>query len=69
MTLQQEIQSFISVLPDSKLLALRPLLAELADDSIIIETDLTAAEQKEIQECRALYRENPDSFTPLSKLR
>jgi len=67
MTLRQEIQSYIDVMPEEKLLALKPLLFVLANDTIIIETDLTDDEYAIIAKGIAVYRENPDSYVSLSE--
>jgi len=66
MTLRQEIQSYIDAMPEEKLLALKPLLFELVNDTVIIDADLTDEEYVIIEKGIAAYRKNPDSYTPLS---
>jgi hypothetical protein len=68
MTLRQEIFACIDDIPESKLIALKPLLYALADDSIVIETDLTQKEREIIAEGMAEYRANPNSFVPLNEI-
>jgi hypothetical protein len=53
--LQKELQSYISVLPDSALAALKPLLAMLVSEEPIIEADLTPEEKKIILQGREEY--------------
>ena len=65
MTLRQEIYTYIEDIPDSKLVALKPLLFALADDSIAIERDLTDEERALIIQGMMEYEDNPDSFVPL----
>jgi len=68
MTLRQEIHACIDDMPESKLIALKPLLFALVDDSIVIETDLTQEERARIAEGMADYRKNPENFVSLDKL-
>ena len=65
MTLRQEIYTYIDDIPESKLAALKPLLFALADDSIVIEHDLTDEERALIIQGMVDYEDNPDSFIPL----
>ena len=44
MTLRQEVHAFIDDIDEKKLVALKPLLYTLREDSIFIETDLAADE-------------------------
>lgn len=53
--LRQEVQCFIDSLSESKLEALRPLLTLLADESVVIETDLTDEEKDIIRQGREEY--------------
>lgn len=64
--IRKEIQEYIDIIPDSKLEALKPLLTVLADDSIVIETDLTDEEKAIIAEGREEYKKGP--FVPLSSI-
>jgi len=69
MTLRQEIYACIDDISESKLIALKPLLVALADDSVVIEYDLTDEERAEIAEVIAEYRTSPGSFTLLDDLK
>ena len=53
---------------ESKLIALKPLLCVLADDSIVIETDLTVEEITVVAQGVAAYKNNPETFIPLSSI-
>jgi hypothetical protein len=68
MTLRQEIHTYIDDITENKLLALKPLLFALADDSIVIEKDLTDEERDIIIRGMADYDANPDSFVALSEI-
>jgi len=66
--LRQEIHTYIDDIAESKLIALKPLLFALADDSIMIERDLTNEECALVAAGMADYESNPDSFVPLDKV-
>ena len=68
MTLRQEIYACIEDISESKLVALKPLLVALADDSVTIEYDLTSKERAEVAKGIAEYKANPGSFTLLDDL-
>jgi len=68
MTLRQEIFTYINDIPDSKLVALKPLLFALADDTNAIENDLTEEEQALVTLGMTEYDVNPDSFIPLDMI-
>ena len=68
MTLRQELQMCIDDIPESKLMALKPLLFSLADDAIVLETNLSAHEKALIAQGLAEYQSDPSSFTLLSDL-
>lgn len=53
--IRKEIQDYINSIPDSKLEALKPLLNVLADDSVMVETNLTDEEKTIIAQGRADY--------------
>ena len=53
--IKKEIQEYISVLPDSALLALKPLLTLLITEEPIIETNLTEEEKAIISRGREEY--------------
>ena len=65
MTLRQEIYTYIDNIPESKLVALKPLLFALADDSIVVEYDLTDDELELVKQGMVEYEDNPNSFVPL----
>jgi hypothetical protein len=66
--LRKELHSFIDTIPEQRLPALRPLLADMADrDWLVIETDLT---DEEIALCEAGikdYKEHPETFITLDE--
>ena len=68
MTVRQEIHYFVDEITESKLLALKPLLCALADESVVIETDLTNEEKELIAKGISDYEINPDSFVPLENV-
>jgi len=68
MTIRQEIHSFIDEISESKLAALKPLLCALADESMVIETNLTDEERTIIAESMDDYSANPGTFIPLKRL-
>jgi uncharacterized membrane protein affecting hemolysin expression len=43
--IRREVLEYICVIPDSKLEALKPILSILADESVVIEADLTDEER------------------------
>lgn len=55
--IRKEILEYIENISDSKLEALKPVLAVLADESVIIETDLTDEEKAIVKEGRENYKE------------
>lgn len=64
--IRKEIQDYISVLPDSKLEALKPLLTLLVNDTLVAETDLTDEERAIIVRGRAEYAKG--GYVPLDSL-
>lgn len=68
MTVRQEIHAYIDDIPESKLIALKPLLLTLADESITIEYDLTTEERFIVNKGMTEYEANPDSFVPLAEI-
>jgi hypothetical protein len=64
--LRKELHTLIDTMPEQRLPALKPLLADMADrDWLVIETDLT---QEEIAICETgakEYREHPENFISL----
>jgi hypothetical protein len=69
MTVRQEIHAYIDDISESKLIALKPLLSALADESIIIERDLTEEERDIIAKGMLEYESNPEIFIPLDKIK
>ena len=68
MSVRQEAHAFIDEITENKLIALKPLLCALADESIVIETDLTDEEQSVIAAGLREYEKNPGSFVSLEKI-
>ncbi len=68
MTIRQEIHTYIDDISESKLIALKPLLFALADESIVIERNLTEEERANITNGMADYAANPNNFVPLSDI-
>jgi len=66
--MRQEIHCYIDDITESKLVVLRPLLLALANDSIVIEQNLTNEERSLIAQGMAAYEENPNDFIPLKKV-
>lgn len=64
--IKREIQEYISVLPDSALLALKPLLTLLIAEEPIIETDLTEEEKAIVLRGREEYSKG--SYIPLREI-
>jgi len=54
--IRKEIMNYINDIPDIKLEALRPILTLLADEIIVLETDLTNDEKLIISEGREEYK-------------
>jgi hypothetical protein len=68
--LRKELHSFIEIMPERNLSALRPLMAVLAgiDEAVVIETDLTDEEHKLIEEGVRRYYEEPSNFVTLESV-
>ena len=69
MTLRQEIHTYIEDIPESKLIALKPLLIALVDEAIVIEQNLTDEERTLIVTDMMEYEHNHDSFVSLSRIK
>jgi len=54
--IRKEIMNYINDIPDIKLEALRPILTLLADEIIIVETDLSNDEIAIVSEGREEYK-------------
>ena len=68
MTVRQEIHAYVDDFSESELMALKPLLSTLANDSIVIESDMTDEERELHVQGMETYRANPDSYIPLDDL-
>ena len=69
MTIRQELHNYIDDISENKLIALKPLLFALADESIIIENNLTDDEHILITQGMAEYEKNPGNFVSLENLK
>jgi hypothetical protein len=67
--IRQEVQEYIDNISDNKLIALKPILSLLADDMVVLETDLTDEERSIIARGREEYAKNPESFVPLESIK
>jgi len=63
---REQILNSISIMPDSKLELLLPLIDHLAEDNFSIETNLTQEEKDIIKQGRAKYKKG--DFVPLESL-
>ena len=68
MTLREEIHSYIDDLPESKLLAIKPILLVLVDDSVVIELYITEEERLLCEQAWEEYERNPGSFVRLEDI-
>jgi hypothetical protein len=68
MTIRQEIHNCIEDISESKLIVLKPLLFALAEESIVIENNLTDEERILFAQGMAEYEKNPDSFISLENV-
>lgn len=64
--LRKELHEYLDCLPESKLEAIKPILTLLADDTIVIESDLTDAEKEIIRQGREEYRRG--GYVPLDSI-
>jgi len=65
--LRRELHAFIDRIPPKRLTALKPLLADLADDDYVVETDLTEEERILLSEGVTEYENNPASFITIEE--
>jgi len=65
---RKKLHTFIDALPDYSLAAVEPLLSYLADEPLIVETDLTTEEQAIIAEGDRHFEEHPEDFVPLKSI-
>jgi len=63
---REQILNSISIMPDSKLELLLPLIDHLAEDNFSIETNLTQEEKNIIKQGRAEYKKG--DYVPLESL-
>ena len=68
MTIRQEIHNCIEDISESKLIVLKPLLFALAEESIVIENNLTDEERTLIAQGMEEYEMNPDKFVFLENV-
>jgi hypothetical protein len=66
--IKQEINHYIDIIPEHKLPALLPLLEILADEPLIIETNLTKHEKEIIKKGRE-KRLNGEKFYKLDEVK
>ena len=66
--LRQEIHAVIDTLSERNLHALHPLLTILAEEPVVIETDLTPEEHALIAEGVKRYHEHPEEFVSLESI-
>jgi hypothetical protein len=67
-TIRQELKSFIDLIPERNLYALKPLLTVLVDEPLVIETDLTDEEHALIAKGVKQFHEHPEDFVPLESI-
>jgi hypothetical protein len=70
---RRELKRYIDAIPESNLEIVRPMLYFLAgnqaNESLIIETNLTADEKAIIKTGRRERKEHPENFTPWVEVR
>jgi len=64
--IKQEIQEYISILPDNALMALKPIITLLVAEEPLVETDLTDEEKSIILRGRTAYAKG--DYVPLSEI-
>lgn len=71
--IRRELKRYIDAIPENNLEIVRPMLFFLAgnqaNDPLVIETDLTAAEKVVVKAGRKERREHPENFTPWSTIK
>ncbi|MDR2471119.1 MAG: hypothetical protein LBD09_03290 [Treponema sp.] len=67
-TIRQELHTYIDVIPDRNLYALKPILSLLAGPAYILETNLTEEERAIIAEGDREFEEHPENFVPLESI-
>jgi adenylate kinase len=66
--IRQELHSYIDVIPDRNLYALKPILSILAEPAYILETNLTDEERAIIAEGDREFEEHPENFVALETI-
>jgi adenylate kinase len=66
--IRQELHSYIDVIPDRNLYALKPILSILAEPAYILETNLTDEERTIIAEGDREFEEHPENFVALETI-
>jgi hypothetical protein len=69
MTIRQELHNYIDDISENKLIALKPLLCVLADDTLVVETNLTKEEKDIVAQGMSEYAAAPNSFTRLEHIK
>jgi len=68
-TLRKELCDYINAIPDYRLEILKPLLVDMSEPNLIIETGLTDEEYALIDDTMKRYKENPSSFVTLEEMK
>ena len=66
--IRQELHTYIDIIPDRNLYALKPILSILAEPAYILETNLTDEEQAIIAEGDKEFEEHPENFVALENI-
>jgi hypothetical protein len=66
--IRQELHTYIDVIPDRNLYALKPILSILAEPAYILETSLTEEERAIIAAGDREFEEHPENFVPLESI-
>jgi hypothetical protein len=67
-TIRQELHTYIDVISDRNLYALKPILSILAEPPYILETNLTDEERAIIAEGDREFEEHPENFVSLESI-
>ena len=71
---RRELKSYIDAIPENNLEIVRPMLSFLAgtypaNESIVIETNLTVKEKAVVRAGRKERKEHPENFVPWSAIK
>jgi hypothetical protein len=66
--IRQELHTYIDVIPDRNLYALKPLLSILAEPAFLLETNPAEEEQAIIAEGDREFEEHPENFVPFETI-